>query len=718
MATINQVEKTDYKAQKITYTSRDYTSILDDLINSIPGITTKWQTSDLNDPGIVLVKLMAILGDMINFEQDMQSLEIYPNTVTQRKNASSIYKLIGYKMKWYRSAELEANVVNTYSYAAYLPKFCTFATEDNSVIYTTIDYYDLPTNMTNNGIETKINLVQGIPVTPIKNSSNPYPEVGAPWHSIYGYNYTENDVTSTNRIYLPDKYIDQNHIFIVDDNGNEWQQQENIYLTTDTGRFFEFDVDVNDKPYIELIDYWTNYNVHKFKIFYIRSMGSKGEVYNGTLKKITGDVWSRITTGTGTVTYNVSSYINFTHRDSTLGYDPETADEARKESVKYINTLNTLITLADFERATLRLPGVANVRATDLTNDPGTAVSYYIGDINMDGNIDQADYDLLNDYLSGNATLTNYQKQLADCNQDGFITNEDLVCIQNYINQVETEGATGYCGIQTVDNITTLNNFVVKLYILRYPEYEQMDPTHEESYILDIIDALEQYKVLPLNIEVDLHSIKKYYWTISGSFYTTEPLTRDELQSIIININNELKFVYSVDKVNFNEAISYKDVIETILSVDNRILMVDLDPITYQDEQGIVLSKEDLVGTYTQNVELLDNPQPEDNLIYDITLPNIPILPGSVMVRVDYDKYIMRDNNNGEIINSQNRLTKDGTINYTTGQIHLELTTPASEIKITYTKNKVNIATYINLNTQNFYFDSSSLKNTAVNTIN
>lgn len=718
MASINQVEKTDYTAQKITYTSRDYTAILEDLIDSIPGITTKWQTSDVNDPGMVLVKLMAILGDMINFEQDMQSLEIYPNTVTQRKNAASIYKLIGYKMKWYRSAVLEANVVNTYSHAAYLPKFCTFATDDNSIIYTTVDYYDLPTNMTNNGIETKIELVQGIPVTPIKNSSNPYPEVGASWHSIYGYNYTTTDITSSNRIYLPDKFIDQDHIVVVDDNGNEWQQQDNIYLTTDTGRFFEFDVDVNDKPYIELIDYWSNYNVHKFKIFYIRSSGSQGEVYNGTLKKITGDVWSRITTSTGTTTYNVSSYINFTHRDSTLGYDPETPDEARKESVKYINTLNTLITLADFERATLRLPGVANVRATDLTNDPGSVVSYYIGDINMDGEIDQDDYDLLSAYLNGTVTLTNYQKQLADCNQDGSITNADLTCIQNYINQVETEGATGYCGIQTVDNVTLLNNFVVKLYVLRYPEYEQMDPSHEESYIMDIINALEQYKILPLTLQVDLHSIMKYYWTITGSFMTTEPLSRDELQTIMININNELKFKYSVDKVNFNEPISYREVIETILSVDNRILMVDLDPITYQDNEGLPLNKEDLVGTYTQDVPLLDNPTPADNLIYDITLPNIPILPGSVMVRIDYDKYIMRDNNNGAIINSQNRLTKDGTIDYRTGQIHLELTTPASEIKVTYTKNKVNIATYINLNTQNFYFDSSSLKNSSVNTIN
>ena len=115
MATMNQVQKTSYEAIRIDYTSKDYTNILNDLIESIPGITQKWNSTDVSDPGMILVKLMAIVGDMLFYNQDMQSLEIYPNSVTQRKNASTIYKLIGYKMKWYRSAILEANVVNTYS---------------------------------------------------------------------------------------------------------------------------------------------------------------------------------------------------------------------------------------------------------------------------------------------------------------------------------------------------------------------------------------------------------------------------------------------------------------------------------------------------------------------------------------------------------------------------------------------------------------------------
>ena len=191
---INQTEKTSYEAVKIDYTSKDYTNILDDLINSIPGITSRWQTSDANDPGLILVKLMSILGDMLFYNFDINSLEVYPASVTQRKNAATIYKLIGYKMKWYRSATLEAEVVNTYSSAATLPRFCTFTSQDNSITYTTFTQYELPANTNNSGNVTSVELVEGTPVTPARSGSTPYPSSSAPWHSIYDYNYTTENI--------------------------------------------------------------------------------------------------------------------------------------------------------------------------------------------------------------------------------------------------------------------------------------------------------------------------------------------------------------------------------------------------------------------------------------------------------------------------------------------------------------------------------------------
>ena len=367
---INKVEKTSYTPTIINYTDKDYTNILDDLINSIQGITQKWNTTDVNDVGMVLVKLMSILGDMIFYNMDMQSLEVYPTSVTQRKNAAAIFSLIGYKMRWYRSAVAQVNVVNTYTNTATIPRFCTFTTVDGNITYCTFKQYEIASNTTSSGFEILLDLVQGIPVTPNRITSNPYPDVGKPWHSVYGYNYTKNDVIS-NRIYLNFDNVDQDHIILVDDAGDEWELRASIYDTTSVGKMFEFGVDVNDRTYIELVDYWKNFDVSKFKVFYLRSDGEAGQIYDNVLTNVTGSVWSRTGTGQSMTIYNVSSFLKITEQyPSTYGYYPETPDEARKNSKYFINTLDTLITLEDFEKATMREVGVANVRATDLTNDP------------------------------------------------------------------------------------------------------------------------------------------------------------------------------------------------------------------------------------------------------------------------------------------------------------------------------------------------------------
>ena len=137
------------------------------------------------------------------------------------------------------------------------------------------------------------------------------------------------------------------------------------YVPYFIGRFFEFGVDVNDQTYIEFVDYWENFNCHKFKIFFILSSGERGQVYANSLTKVTGGVWSRTGTGNQQRVYNVNNFIKLTHFDSTYGYYPETPNEARKNAVAFQNTIDTLITLADFERACLRHELTANVRATD-----------------------------------------------------------------------------------------------------------------------------------------------------------------------------------------------------------------------------------------------------------------------------------------------------------------------------------------------------------------
>lgn len=86
---------------------------------------------------------------------------------------------------------------------------------------------------------------------------------------------------------------------------------------------------------------------------------------------------------------------------------------------------------------------------------------------------------------------------------------------------------------------------------------------------------------------------------------------------------------------------------------------------------------------------------------------------GSVAININDSQYILKDNSNGEIYNTDNILEHKGKINYTTGTIDLQFVsadTVFTGITVDYTKNEANIALYRNLSTTEFTFDPSSLK--------
>ena len=86
---------------------------------------------------------------------------------------------------------------------------------------------------------------------------------------------------------------------------------------------------------------------------------------------------------------------------------------------------------------------------------------------------------------------------------------------------------------------------------------------------------------------------------------------------------------------------------------------------------------------------------------------------GSIAVIINDTQDVLKDNNNGEIYNTDNILEHKGKVNYTNGIIDLEFVsadTVYNGITVDYTKNEANIALYRNLSTTEFTFDTTSLK--------
>lgn len=697
------------KEPKMTYTSRDYSSIFEDLVNSIPDVSEKWTSRDESDPGIVLLKLMSMYGDMLSYNMDKQTLECFPNSVTQRKNAAQIFSLVGYKMSWYRSARCYVELVNTYAQSATIQRFSKFQTADGSITYTNLSAIEVEPNSTNNGLSKELELVQGIPVTPPLKTGARVPEENKPWHDIYSSNVDASDILG-NKIYLNDTNVDQTSIVLVDNYNEEWTLVDNVNLQVDSGKFFELRVDEYDRPYLYLVNYWQNMNILNFKLFYVVSLGKAGQINDNALKKMDSPVYALVDL-TSSKVINVSGYIKFTNTASGYGYDPETPDEARENASAYINTLDTLVTLDDFTRFGMRQRGVANCVSMDSTTDPGTITDCVYGNIKGYDDIDSYDLTLLENYIKDPVTypFTDKQFKLADLNNDGKVDELDLECLTQFLAGQTDEELVGRCGLP-VKISEPLPDLTVKMYMVRTPEEEALEDT--DTFENRILTALTPYKLMPLDVIVDTTSIKVYYWTVKGKLYLKKPVKLDVAQDLLVAINNQLQFDFGVDKVPFNTGIRYMDVVHSIEDKADVTLVdhVDLDPIIYTTDEGDQVQINDVTGENQIEIPVNPNDGTSDCLIYKLTLPKTPVKPNTVVLNVNNGEYMLKDNGNGKISNLNGVLQTSGDIDYTTGEVDIRFNAPLTIApKIKYKQNVIVSLRYTNLNTQDFEIADESL---------
>lgn len=348
---------------KLDITSRDFLSIYSDLKNEIPNLSQDWNSSDESDPGIVILKEIAMLGDMLSYNHDRAVLESFPATVKERKNAAQIFGMLGYKMHWYQSARCNVTITNNGPESVYIPCFTTFVTSDRNLTYT----YVGNTTSIASGADSHITIeaIQGYPKTPSLLTTSVIPtNPNNPWYSVYDFNVVRSDIIN-NKIYISDKQIDESSIILIDSDNQEWTQVKRLDTQLTSGKYFELRIDNNDMPYLELPSYWENFDsVSKFKLFYVVTNGLDGQIKANTLTSIS----SNIPTTSNTVADK--STLSVSNTASTVGYNYETPAEARDNIANYVNTYDTLITLSDFQKAIRRIDGVANCIVTDKTNDP------------------------------------------------------------------------------------------------------------------------------------------------------------------------------------------------------------------------------------------------------------------------------------------------------------------------------------------------------------
>jgi len=81
---------------QVDYTSRDYASIREDLVNLIPLYAPDWISRDPADFGIILIELFSYMGDLLNYYIDRASNEAFLTTASQRDSVLRLAAVLGY----------------------------------------------------------------------------------------------------------------------------------------------------------------------------------------------------------------------------------------------------------------------------------------------------------------------------------------------------------------------------------------------------------------------------------------------------------------------------------------------------------------------------------------------------------------------------------------------------------------------------------------------
>ena len=557
----------------ISYTNKDFRSIYPELIDLVKKLTNKWDPEITNesDPGLILLKLNAIIADKNNYNIDKNILEAFPLSVTQYGNARKIYDILGYKMKWYRSATTTLSMVSNYDDLTSLkfkspgsenivfPIFTMFSNDSGDNVYTLTKSV------------TASNLAKGIPQTdlPVIEGTNYAYELNG--DTLITLNHLDADL----RLYFKEPYIAENGIFIKNSTDSSWDKAwikvDNLAAETLNQKIFEFGVTPNSNIcYIQFPQDIGNLIGDGLNIQYVISSGVKGNVSAKEINTCTVDIIAT-KKDSDSAEINLNDYINILNPDaSTNGADPESLDEAYKNYKKIVGTFNTLVTCRDYENHIYNMKNgtedaVSNIVVSDRTNDLN---SIYV----------QLDEDGVNKKQFVKATYGDVN----DENENKF-TAYDLALAP----------------LKPVSSIYDNNTFNATFELDSSTKATIEDSLQAEGTISciqhDYIDNTRNPIVLFKN-----------KFTVNAKILTYYKLSNEEIKDLKKQIQQALRLKYNSRKLEFGESIAYDELVNTIENSDSRIRAAIVDVPTYTTYTSSYSGDSVLDTTLSENAAATD----------------------------------------------------------------------------------------------------------------
>lgn len=543
----------------ISFINKDFESLWSELLALVPKLTAKWNPSEANesDPLAVLLKLITIAQDKVNYNIDKNILELFPLSLTQQVSAFNVYDALGYNFEWYRSATSSAKQKNIAITCSSLPEdikekssikipiFTQLSTGNNEIVYTLTKSIDFTTaNQTEFA-----DVVQGSCTDYLINNVDII---------------TSANLDANNRLYFIESNVAENGVFICNYNKDwgsgaqpldwtEWKKVDNL-LTTQEDKVFKFGVDpTTNSCYIEFksnIGETIGSGIH---IKYVVSAGENGNLSVGKLNQFFNNLQlSYMNNENESKTVPANSYFTvFNNLPLTNGRNPKDLNETYEDYKRTVNVFSTLVSLLDYKQYLKDYiddtdnKRFSNAQVTDRTNDP--RYTYKIKTLNKRYQFDT---------LTGNVTENN-------------ATHMDASDLRAYPLSASpsTSTRTGY------------------------------DKTFEPIIDSKVVeDAVASAKTIQHTfVENGVPIIVTY--DIAGQIYLNTKVSAQEATEIRTNVLTALYSELEASKMDFGEQPDYKKVLDIITSADSRISYVALQPISnYKIENKGVLSTTEYSG--------------------------------------------------------------------------------------------------------------------------
>ena len=564
------------------YVNKDFNSIWEEIIDFVPKLTNNWRPGEANesDPLVVLLKELGIVEDKLNYNIDKNTLEQFPDLLTQLRTAYSVFKSMGYTPAWYRSAVAPVNIVYNGGVGDTLSSAINSGTEDVTVEANKAFAIPRFTQLSNDDFTQVYTLLDNVEFrTGVQSQKNTYAIEGTCNDFEVGGNtlITINNLDSQNRLYFVQPNVAQNGIFIsstggfddvfiehIDglgdssienandndnvDNTNTWKRVSNIYQYLPGNKIFKFGIDPsNGSNYIQFPDDIGELIGEGIYIKYILSSGSQGNITAGTLSTFVSDPtsdWMSPTAVSDPSNYNFTKD-NFSINNSATqnGKDPETIEEMQKNYERVVGTFDTLVTLRDYENYiytaedSLGQHVVSNIRVSDRNNDLYRSYKYVTQD------------------------------------EKGVISRQTNSSRINYYD-------LKLYPLRSRGNINSYRDFEATF---SYPKDTQN--SSNTPWIRAITDVVEDAKVVTNNWFYDSdYGAQPFFvdYDLEGQVYLQKSVSNAEALEIKNNIDLAIYRAVNSRELKWGEPVNYPKLVDTIKGADSRIQYVALNPVDYR----------------------------------------------------------------------------------------------------------------------------------------